>query len=134
MKFSTRSTYGLRAMIKLAENWGEGCLSLSSIADEENISLGYLERLFASLKKSELVKAEKGASGGYRLAQSPDKINLLDIIKTLEGDLTTFYCLDEKGKIFCDEKCRCGVAPVLSKVQKAVINTLKAIKLNELIG
>lgn len=133
MRFSTRTTYGLRAMIYLAKNWDKGSVSLSSIAKIENISQKYLERLFAKLKKAGLVKATKGVGGGYRLAKKPSQVNVYDIIKTLEGRMSPFYCLDETGKIYCSSKCRCGATQVLIKVQQAVNSTLKSIKLNNLI-
>lgn len=133
MKFSTRTTYGLRAMIRLAKNNDGGPLSLAVISREERISLGYLERLFVRLKSAGLVGAEKGAGGGYRLARSAGKIVIYDIIKALEGSMSPFYCLDDKGKIYCDARCRCGATSVLLKVQEAVNKTLRGITLKELV-
>ena len=133
MKFSTRSTYGLRAMINLARHSSLDSLPLSTIASQENISLKYLERLFSALKKAKLVKAEKGASGGYKLAKKAKQINLYQIIKALEGKLNVFHCLDEQGKIYCNQDCSCGATMVLVKVQQAIIKTLKNIKLSQLL-
>ena len=108
MKFSTRTTYGLRAMIRLAQSWNQGSLALSAIADSENISQKYLERIFVKLRKVKLVKSAKGARGGYKLAQQPNQINVYNIIKTLENSISPFHCIDDGGKIYCDNKCRCG--------------------------
>lgn len=132
MKFSTKSTYGLRAMIKLAKNWEKDSLPLSNIAKSENISQKYLERLFSDLKKANLVRAEKGMSGGYKLLKSPSEINVLDIISALEGKISSFHCFNEDGKIYCNSKCSCGVTLVLNKVQQSLALTLKEIKLSEL--
>lgn len=120
-------------MIRLAKNWRQDCVSLACIAKEEKISQRYLERLFSKLKKAGLVKAEKGASGGYRLAKDPKRITIFDIIKTLEGKMSPFYCLSEDGKVFCDQQCRCGATKVLIKVQQAINSTLKGITLDELV-
>lgn len=120
-------------MICLAENWQKDNVSLANIAKTEKISPKYLERLFAQLKKAELIKAEKGSTGGYALARNPKNINVFEIIKTLEGDMTPFHCLDESGKIFCSSKCKCGATTVLVKVQQAINSTLINIKLSELI-
>lgn len=133
MKFSTKTTYGLRAMIKLAKNRSEDSVSLTTIAKDEKISAKYLERLFSKLKKDGLVSAEKGAAGGYRLSREASQITVFDIIKSLEGKMTPFHCLDEDGKIYCAVKCDCGVVAVLGKVQTAVNETLKNIKLSDLI-
>lgn len=133
MIFSTRSTYGLRAMINLAKRQGRGSLALAQIAEQENISLKYLERLFASLKKAGLVKAELGAGGGYKLARQAKQINIYDIIKALEGKLNPFHCTGNKKKIYCGQLCDCGVTQVLSKVERAITKSLKDIKLNQLL-
>lgn len=133
MKFSTRTTYGLRAMIRLAENKNKTNISLPVIAREENISLGYLEKIFTRLKKAKLIKAEKGTAGGYRLSKKADQIDILKIINALEGKIPLFYCLDKEGKVYCSRKCRCGVTSVLARIQQTMNSTLKNIKLSELI-
>ncbi len=134
MKFSTRSTYGLKAMIHLAQNWQKGSIPLSAIANNENISLGYLERIFAVLKKAKLVKSEKGASGGYALSRSPEDIDVYSIINTLEGEASSFHCVEKGDKVYCGKKCECSVEPALLKVARAISAALKDIKLSDLIG
>jgi Rrf2 family protein len=135
MKFSTRTTYGLRAMIVLARAYKnkQGALSLPQIAQAEELSQGYLERIFAQLKKNKLVIAEKGKSGGYVLVRDPKKIEVLSVVEALEGDLNPFHCVLENGKINCSKKCNCGANSVLIKVQASIIKTLKEISLNDLI-
>lgn len=135
MKFSTRTTYGLRSMIVLARayNKKQGALPLSQIAQEEDLSQGYLERIFAKLKKQKLVVAEKGKNGGYVLARNPKHIEVLSVVEALEGDLNPFHCVVEDGEINCSRKCNCGANSVLVRVQTAVIRTLKEISLNDLI-
>lgn len=133
MKFSTRTTYGLRAMIRLASYSGKKPLPLPNIAKAENISLGYLERMFSDLKKANLVKAAKGVKGGYKLAKPANKITVFEIVKALEGKLSLFHCLAEDGRVYCNVGCRCGAALVLSKVQGALRKTLQGIRLSDLI-
>jgi Rrf2 family transcriptional regulator, cysteine metabolism repressor len=133
MKFSTRTTYGLRAIINLAKNYNQDSISLSSIANNEAISPKYLERLFSQLKKAKLIISEKGSLGGYKLSKSPETITILDIVSVLEGDISLFHCLGDGQEIKCSQKCNCGATPVLVKVQNAVNSTLKSIKLSDLI-
>jgi len=133
MKFSTRTTYGLRAMIMLAENYNNGSLSLSQIAGKENLSQGYLERLFVSLKKVGLVKSEKGKSGGYTLGEKPKNIDILKVVNSLEGEISPFHCVLKEGTINCSNKCNCGATSVLLKVQEAITKTLKDISLDDLL-
>lgn len=132
MIFSTRSTYGLRAVINLAKQEKLGSISLASIARQEKISLKYLERLFAVLKKAGLVKAVKGATGGYFLAKKAGEINAYEIIEALEGRLSQYHCNKKNEKILCGKNHRCEISRVLIRVSQAIDSTLKDIKLNQL--
>ncbi len=85
MKFSTRTLYGLRAVLVLANRFGEGSLSVSQIARKESLSTAYLEQILNALKKKSLVKSVRGPQGGYVLTKKPSEISL----KTL------FYALEE---------------------------------------
>ena len=120
-------------MINLAKRQGRERVALAAIAKAEKISLKYLERLFAGLKKAGLVKAEIGAAGGYQLAKSASKITIYDIIIALEGKLSPFHCSSKNKKIFCSSACGCGVTLVLSKVEQAITGTMKNIKLSQLL-
>lgn len=133
MKFSTRTTYGLRAIIKVAKAREEESISLSQISKQENISLRYLEQIFSLLKKSKIVTSQKGVSGGYQLSRSPGKIKIIEIVKTLEGDFMLFHCLNQKGKIMCGSKCDCGALTVLTKVQNAIYDTLDKLTLKDIM-
>ena len=85
MRLSTKGRYAVMAMADLAKN-GRGesgeirAVSLAEIAARQEISLSYLEQLFARLRKSELVKSVRGPGGGYHLARSPQAISIADVI------------------------------------------------------
>jgi len=133
MRFSTRTTYGLRAMIYLASRYNNKNISIAEIAREENISSGYLEKLFKELKKNDLVKSVKGVRGGYSLSKEADKLSLYDIVMILEGSLSLFECISEDGKLLCEGKNPCAVPRVLLRVQNAINKTLKSMTLKDLL-
>lgn len=87
MKISTKGIYGLKAMIDLALNSNNDYITLKSISERENISERYLEQIFSTLRKAELVKSIKGAQGGYALVESSFKTTVGDILRVLEGQL-----------------------------------------------
>ena len=124
MKFSTKAEYGLRAIIYLAKS--KKSVSLASIAKQEGLSLAYLERLFALLKKAELITSYKGVKGGYTLIRPASKITVAQIIKALEGDLYQIKCDS------CDV-CQCLIHPVWLKLYKQINKTLDSITLKSLI-
>lgn len=84
MKFSTRTLYGLKAILVLAGRHGEGLLSVSAIAKKEGISVHYLEQILNALKKKGLVKSVRGPQGGYQLAEKPSEISLEKLFYALE--------------------------------------------------
>ena len=85
MKFSTRTLYGLKAILVLAGRYGEGLISVSAIAKKENISVHYLEQILNALKKKGLVKSVRGPQGGYALSQKPSEISLEKLFYALES-------------------------------------------------
>jgi Rrf2 family cysteine metabolism transcriptional repressor len=87
MKVSTKGRYGLTVMTELAGNYGEGPMSLKSIADKHNLSGHYLEQLIAPLRNAGLVKSMRGAYGGYNLSREPKDITVGDVIRVLEGPI-----------------------------------------------
>ena len=71
MKISTKGRYGLTIMMELAARYGDGPISLKSIAEKNSLSEHYLEQLIAPLRNAGLVKSVRGAYGGYILSKEP---------------------------------------------------------------
>lgn len=86
MKFSKKSRYGLRALVDIVVHSGEGQVPLNSIAERNEISLQYLEQVFASLRKGGIVKSVKGPQGGYFLSREAKEITMSEIIEAIDGD------------------------------------------------
>ena len=100
MKFSTRTLYGLKAVLALAGRFWEGSLAVSQIARQEAISTSYLEQILNALKKKELVKSVRGPQGGYVLNRKPSEITLEALFRALEGK--NFSPVSEKAGISSD--------------------------------
>lgn len=99
MKVSTKGRYGIRALVDLTIHSVETHVSLVSIAERQQISLNYLEQVFAALRKGGIVKSIKGSQGGYILSARPDKITIASIIQILEGDMRIVdETLNENGE------------------------------------
>ncbi|MFC4600084.1 cysteine metabolism transcriptional regulator CymR [Cohnella hongkongensis] len=88
MKISTKGRYGLTIMMELAAKFGEGPISLKSIAEKNNLSEHYLEQLIAPLRNAGMVKSVRGAYGGYILSKAPETISSGDVIRILEGPIS----------------------------------------------
>ncbi|MBN2137263.1 MAG: Rrf2 family transcriptional regulator [Sedimentisphaerales bacterium] len=131
MKLSTRTRYGLRAILELAENVEKGPLQLRVIAQRQEISPKYLEQLITVLRSAGLVRSIRGAKGGYVLAKPPSKIRLDEVFNCLEGAVTTAECVDDGTA--CQRAPDCAARIIWTQVQQAVENVLKAVTLQDLI-
>jgi Rrf2 family transcriptional regulator, cysteine metabolism repressor len=96
MKISTKGRYGLTIMIELAKKYGEGPISLKSIAQANDLSEHYLEQLISPLRNAGLVKSVRGAYGGYILGDVPSKITSGDVIRVLEGPITPVEGIEDE--------------------------------------
>lgn len=96
MKFSTRTRYGLRFLIRLAACPPGQLAQLGELAREEEISAGYLEQIVRALKPLGILRTVRGASGGYALACPPDAVNLEQIFLHLEGGIAPVACLADE--------------------------------------
>ena len=101
LKFSSKSHYGLRAMIALARSYDAGPVPLAEIARVEDISLSYLEQLISCLRKAGLVESTRGAHGGYRLAAAPHQMTAGQVLRTLEGPIAPAECASEQAASSC---------------------------------
>ena len=93
MKLSTRGRYAVMAMADLASREGEAKpVSLGDIAGRQDISLSYLEQLFAKLRKGGLVVSARGPGGGYRLSRPAGDLRVADIILAVDEPISTTRC------------------------------------------
>lgn len=97
-------------MISLASVYGRSTRSLREIAQLEELSEGYLEQLIVSLRKAGLVRARRGARGGYELSRSPSAISLFDILRALENGNICPDCV--KDPCVCARSANCATRPV----------------------
>ena len=133
MKISTKGRYGLRAMVDLALHYDEGYIPLRNIASRQDISEGYLEQLFAMLKKEGLVKSARGAQGGYKLSDSPENIDVGMILRALEGSLVPVECVLETNPTNCQRYGECTTRIIWEKMRDSIDEVVDSINLRDLI-
>lgn len=130
MKLSTKGRYGLMAMEVLKDSYGNGPVSVNTIATEKNISEAYLEQLFSLMKKAGLVKSIRGAQGGYILSRDPNEITIGEILSSLEGDIELSCCDGDVPS--CDEDGPCRMKHLLDRIESEFFQVTDSIKLSEL--
>ena len=102
MKVSTKGRYGLTIMINLAKS--DGYVSIHDIAEKENISEKYLEKIMSLLSKAKLVTSGHGKNGGYKLTKDPSLYKVGEILRACEGDMAPVPCVKDSN---CDKTDTC---------------------------
>ncbi|MHB9094161.1 MAG: RrF2 family transcriptional regulator [Eubacteriales bacterium] len=132
MKISTKGHYGVQAMFDLAQHFGEGPISLKSVAERQDLSEHYLEQLIAGLRKAGLVKSVRGAQGGYILAREPAEIKIGDIVRVLEGPIAPVECVNGEDTEGCLKAEFCITRNVWEKVKDSIEGVLDSITLADM--
>lgn len=133
MKISTKGRYGLKAALDLAMYATDEAISLSSVAQRQDISISYLEQLIAKLKKAGIVKSTRGAQGGYMLAKPAAEISVGEILRVLEGDLYPINCSELNGvSDVCKGAEVCVTKHVWKRISDSISEAVDDITLGEL--
>lgn len=132
MKISTKGRYGLKAMVDLAVNSVNDSVTLKSISQRQNISEGYLEQIFSSLRKEGLVKGRKGSQGGYVLSKSMNEITVGNILRVLEGELVVVE-RDDQDVVNEDKLDSCIRNNVWDRLNNSINDIVDSITLEDLV-
>jgi Rrf2 family cysteine metabolism transcriptional repressor len=134
LQISTRGRYGLRAMVDMALHTTEGPLALRVIAERQAISESYLEQVFTSLRKTGLVRASRGAQGGYELGHPAAEITIGQILRALEGPLVPVHCVGDNGKAsYCERERICITRSFWEDLRDKINEYLDSVTLQDLV-
>ncbi len=133
MKLTTKGRYAVMAMADLAANQHLRPVSLNDISIRQNISLSYLEQLFAKLKNEKLVKSIRGPSGGYILEKSPKDIKISNIIFAVDEQVKTLNCKKESKKGCNGKTVKCITHNLWDELEKHINNFFDKVSLNDLV-
>jgi Rrf2 family iron-sulfur cluster assembly transcriptional regulator len=131
MKLSTRSRYGTRLMLDMAQNYQDGPLHLTSIANRQGISVKYLEQIIIPLKRAHYVKSVRGPKGGHVLARPPEEITVGEIVALLEDGVHLVECSERPER--CDRAETCITRHIWREAAQAMFARLNAITLADLV-
>lgn len=132
MRVSTRSDYGLRALIELAGHYGRGPLQSSEIALRRHIPEQYLDQLLTSLRKAGFIRSVRGPSGGHELVWPPEQICVREVIVALDGSLSPVAWLDEPPEL-TDHPHHCGQREIWLRVRDATGEILASYSIADLL-
>lgn len=130
MKLTTKGRYAVTAMLDLALHSKHGPVSLAGISQRQDISLSYLEQLFAKLRRSKLVASVRGPGGGYILNKEPNLLSVGEIIGAVNESIDATKC---NGKANCSSGQRCLTHNLWENLSDRISEFLNDISLHELM-
>ncbi|MFH1310140.1 MAG: Rrf2 family transcriptional regulator [Candidatus Omnitrophota bacterium] len=134
MKLTSKSVYGVRALINLAVMYGrKRAIPISLISREEGISSLYLEQIFNKLKNYDIIKSVRGPKGGYAFAKDPEKVSVYEVIAILEDNIFPGKCVRGKGNLrTCRKTQSCVSKEVWQELAVKIEETLKGFTFKDL--
>ena len=131
MRLTTKGRYAVTAMLDLSINSGNGPVNLGDISRRQDISLSYLEQLFAKLRRRKLVTSVRGPGGGYRLGRSGQDIHVAEIVDAVNESLDTTKC---GGKGDCQQGEICLTHHLWQDLSDQIHTFLSNISLADLVS
>jgi len=131
VRLTTKGRYAVTAMLDLALHAGAGPVSLADISGRQDISLSYLEQLFAKLRRKELVFSIRGPGGGYRLSRDHDEIFVAQIIDAVNESVDATGC---GGNADCQQGEVCLTHHLWCGLSDQIHNFLSQISLANLVA
>ena len=132
MMISTRGRYALRVLLDLAEHLSDHYIPMKEIAERQDLSLKYIERIMPVLSKNGLVDGVHGKGGGYRLNRSAKDYSVGEILRLTEGTLAPVSCL-EGDENTCERCADCKTLPMWEALNRLISSYLDGVSIEELL-
>jgi len=134
VKLSTKGRYAVMAMVDLASNSKGQPVALADIAERQEISLSYLEQLFAKLRKGGLVKSVRGPGGGYLLAHPMEESRISDIILSVDEPIRATRCAPGSPAGCRSNRSRCLTHDLWEELGNQIHLYLSSVTLADICG
>lgn len=127
LELTKAGDYAVRAMIALAQTERSGWMNAADIASSMRIPARFLPQVMASLARAQLVISKPGPGGGYALGRPPAEIDILSVIKAVEGEGRRISCVMRGAP--CGVDGLCIAHPAFAGAQDAYLDRLAATTL-----
>lgn len=133
MKLTTKGRYAVQALTDIAAQDAREPVALPDIALRQGISLGYLEQLFAKLRRAGLVESNRGVSGGYSLARPARDIRVAEIVRAVDEEIRTTACAPGSSKGCGGASARCITHDLWDELGRQIDIFLNAVSLEDIL-
>lgn len=131
MRLTTKGRYAVTAMLDLALYANDKPVSLADISRRQEISLSYLEQLFARLRRAQLVRSVRGPGGGYLLADTPDRLSVARVIDAVNESVDATRC---RGLSDCQKGDTCLTHHLWCELSQEIHSFLDGVTLGDLVN
>ena len=132
MKFSTKTRYGIRAVLEIAMNKSPDGIYQKEISQNQDISYKYLDQILSGLKASGIVAKAKGRKSGYVLTRKPSEITVFDIHRAFEPGICVIDCLE--ANFHCEREKSCALRKFWGNLNDQIIRYFKSTTISDLIS
>lgn len=133
---SKKCKYAIHALVYLAERYQKGPVHIQEIAEEQHIPKKFLEAILLELRNAQILHSKKGKGGGYYLHKKPEDVNLIEIIRLMDGAIAMLPCVSlhyyEACEECMDEKI-CGIRDAFIGVRDETLRILAESTLDKLV-
>ena len=122
-----RAKYALKALIHLARHRDSGLVQAGAMAETEHIPLKFLEVILTQLRNQGVITSKVGKGGGHKLAKKPEDIDILTVVRIIDGPVAPLPCLSQTAYRRCDDcpdEQACGVRHLLGSAHEAQLAIL----------
>ncbi len=133
---SKKCKYAIHALVYLAERYQQGPVHIQDIAEEQHIPKKFLEAILLELRNAKILHSKKGKGGGYYLYRKPEDVNLMEIMRLMDGAIAMLPCVSLNYYEPCEE-CRdeknCGIRDVFIGVRDETLRILSESTLAQIL-
>ena len=133
---SKKCKYAIHALVYLAERYQQGPVHIQDIADEQRIPKKFLEAILLELRKAQVLHSKKGKGGGYYLYKRPEDVNLIEIIRLMDGAIAMLPCVSLNYYEPCEEcvdEHLCGIRDAFIGVRDETLKVLASSTLAKIV-
>jgi Rrf2 family protein len=134
---SKKCKYAIHALVYLAERYQQGPIHIEEIAREQHIPKKFLEAILLELRNAKVLHSKKGKGGGYYLYKKPEDVNLIEIIRLMDGAIAMLPCVSLNYYEACDEcldESTCGIRHAFIGVRDQTLKILADSTLKRIIA
>ncbi|NBP70034.1 MAG: Rrf2 family transcriptional regulator [Cytophagia bacterium] len=125
---SKKCKYAIHALIYLAERFEQGPVHIQEISEKQKIPKKFLEAILLELRNAKILHSKKGKGGGYYLHKKPEEVNMIDIIRHMDGAIAMLSCVSLNYYERCDEcqdEVTCGIRDAFVQVRDQTLKVLE---------